>query len=112
MKAHRYRLICWPLFAGFVIFFLSGKGIEGPDWPVSAIAAITTLAAIFASDPERRGSLVVRICLLGVALVAAADLLTTQFSASPDVAFLFLIAIFAVPLIKAAVHKRHLPHPD
>jgi hypothetical protein len=106
MKADRYRPIIWPLFAGFVTFFLSGKSFEGPDWPVVATAAVSTLAAIYGSDPRSPGSPAVRIGLIVAGLLATCDLILTQFAVDCDLMALFMLLIFSVPVVRAEIRRQ------
>ncbi len=109
MKAHRHRLIFWPLFCGVVVFMLSGKGSYGLLWPNVTLGMVSATAlegAIYGSDPSRHGSGIVRLVVVATGVFAVLDLFLTRYVPDCDMTILFFLVIFAVPLAKATFQRR------
>jgi hypothetical protein len=108
MKAYRHRLIFWPLFCGSVVFWFSGYRDDLRYWPVIINAAVTVafvLAAIYASDRDRPRSGTVRVVVILICVLAAADLLVTQFVPGCDLAIFFFLLVFAAPMVRATIRN-------
>lgn len=109
MKAHRYRLIFWPLFYGAVVYCFAGQSDDDRIWPgISAalVAVAFALGAIYSSDGSRRGSALVRVVVMGVGILAMIDLIAVGYMPDCDWAILLLLAIFAFPMLRATIGSR------
>jgi hypothetical protein len=97
------------LFCGAVVYFFAGQRDDDRIWPViitAVVAAAFVLSAIYASDSSRRGSGIVRAVAAALGLLAAVDLFTFGYMAGCDLAVLLLLAIFAVPMVRATIKSR------
>ena len=108
MRAYRHRLIFWPLFCGFVVFFLSGKGMYCPFWPIvyAMVATVFVCAAIYSLDPERYRSRTVRLVLILTGLFIAPICWLPGDVAGCGITILFFLCIFTVPLMQAERRAR------